>query len=414
MNGLFEFLKTSYTAYQAVQNAQTYLTQRGFCRLFEGEPWNIAEGGKYFVIRGGSSLIAFTVNKGISFKIVASHTDSPCLKLKENPVIAAEGVYKLNAEPYGGGIYYSFFDRPLKIAGRTVTEKKGALTAASYISDFQVTIPSLAVHMNRETNEKFAPNPQIDLLPLLAASEINFAELIGNPLSYDLFLACAEEPFTSGANGEFLTAPRVDNLTSVYASLTALGKEGAGVCVAACLDHEEVGSQTAQGAGGDFLSVTLTRIASARGLSQEEYFRALSSSFLVSLDNAHALHPNRPEKCDPTNRAKMGGGIVIKSHANKAYTTEAMSSALVKTIFEKANVSYQTFYNRSDMRSGSTLGAISQGQVSMLSVDLGIAQLAMHAMMETFCKQDYAALIEGLTAIYRSEICIQGETLTVK
>lgn len=415
MNDLLEFLKTSYTAYQTVQNAETYLTRHGFIRLSEQSEWNLSDGGKYYVIRGGSSLIAFTVNKGTSYKIVANHTDSPCLKLKENPVIQTECFRKLNAEPYGGGIYYSFFDRPLKIAGRTVNRVNGILQAKPYVSDFNVTIPSLAVHMNREVNEKFSPNPQVDLLPLLSITETDFKKILGNPVSYDLFLACAEPPFESGVNGEFISSPRVDNLTSVYSSLNALAeKDQTGICVAACLDHEEVGSRTMQGAGGDFLSTVLSRIAEARNLTREEYFRTLSTSFLVSLDNAHSLHPNHTEKCDPTNRAAMGGGVVIKGHANMAYTTDAMSSAIVKTIFDKANVPYQTFYNRSDMRSGGTLGAISQGQVSLLTVDLGLAQLAMHSMVETFCKSDYLALIKGLTAIYRSEITVRDDSVAVK
>lgn len=415
MNGLLEFLKTSYTAYHAVSNAEAYLLGHGFTRLSEGEPWKILQGGKYYVTRGGSSLIAFTVKKGKGYKIVASHTDSPCLKLKENPVAITEDFRKLNAEPYGGGIYYSFFDRPFKIAGRVVTKEGDALKSSLYTSDFNVTIPSLSIHMNRDVNNRFSPNPQIDLLPLLSMTETDFAKILGNPVSYDLFLACAESPFESGANGEFLSSPRVDNLTSVYSSLTALAEEGGtGVCVAAYLDNEEVGSQTMQGAGGNFLSATLLRIATARGLSQEEYLRELSASFFVCLDNAHSLHPNHPEKCDPTNRAKLGGGVVIKGHAEKAYTTDAVSSAIVKTVFEKANVPYQTFYNRSDMRSGETLGAISQGQISILSVDMGIAQLAMHAMVETFCKTDYLALEKGLKAIYQSEIAFQGDTVTVK
>lgn len=416
MNGLINFLKTSYTAYQATENAAAYLKERGFTPLKEEERWTVAEGGKYFVTRGGSAVIAFTVGKGNAFKIVASHTDSPCLKLKERPIAQTERFYKLNVESYGGGIWYSFFDRPLKLAGRVIRERDGALVAENYVSGFQVVIPSLAVHMQREVNEKFAPDLQIDLLPLLSLEKTEFEELLGNPLSYDLFAVPNETPYTSGAHGEFISSPRIDNLTSVYGSISSIAnaENKNGICVAACLDNEEIGSRTRQGAGGDFLQTVLRRIAECRGLQGEDYSRAIADSFLISLDNAHSLHPNRPEKCDITNRAVMGGGIVIKNHANGAYTTDALSSAVVKKIFQNAGVKYQTFYNRSNMRSGSTLGAISLGQVSILSADLGLAQLAMHSAVETLAKADYYELEKGLKAFYQSEISVCGNAVTVK
>lgn len=416
MNGLLEFLKTSYSAYQATENAANYLNAHGFTALEEEDCWDLKEGGKYYVTRNGSALIAFTLGKGDRFKIIASHTDSPCLKLKEHPVTATEPFYKLNAEPYGGGIWYSFFDRPLKLAGRVVREENGVLKAENYVSGFNVIIPSLAVHMQRDVNEKFAPNPQIDLLPLLSLDKADFYGLLGNPLSFDLFVVPAETPFISGVNGEFVSAPRIDNLSSVYGSLRALAEaESAdGICVAACLDNEETGSRTRQGAGGDFLKCVLRRVAESRGVTGEAFYRAAASSFLVSLDNAHSLHPNHPEKCDPTNRAVLGGGVVIKGHAGGAYTTDALSSAAIKKIFSRAGVKYQTFYNRSDMRSGGTLGAISLGQVSILSADLGLAQLAMHSAVETFAKSDFDQLIKGLTAFYASEIAVCKNGISVK
>lgn len=269
--------------------------------------------------------------------------------------------------------------------------------------------------MNREVNDKFAPNPQVDLQPVLSLAKIDWNALLGNPLSCDIYAVCAEKPFESGANGELITSPRVDNLTSVYASLRALADaDGTDICVCACLDNEEVGSRTLQGAGSDFLRSVLSRIALARGIEGEEMYRALSSSFLISLDNAHSVHPNHPEKCDPTNRARLGGGVVIKAHADKAYTTDAVTSALVKTVFNRAGVKYQSFYNRSDMRSGGTLGAISLGQVSIPSADLGIAQLAMHSAMETFAKEDYSELEKGLKAFFQSNITITERGAAVK
>ena len=412
MNGLLEFLKNSYTCYHATENAVALLKENGFTALSESEKWNLKRGGKYFVTRNGSSVIAFTLGKGNKFKIIADHTDSPCFKLKENPAMQ-DAYTRLNVETYGGGLWYTFFDRPLKIAGRLITEENGVLTAKTYTSDFKVSIPSLAVHMNRDANEKFSPDLQKETMPLLAAGKADFAA-ITQSVSYDLFAVCAEEPFEYGVNGEFVCAPRVDDLASVYSSLQAIcAEDGKGICVAACLDNEEIGSRTRQGAGSDFLGATLLRIAEALGFSGE-YLQALSSSFLVSLDNAHALHPNYPEKCDPTNKAVLGGGVVIKGHAGGAYTTDALSSAVLKTIFKGANVKYQSFYNRSDMRSGSTLGAISLSQVSVPSVDLGLPQLAMHSAMETFCKSDYDELERALKAFYASDITITDNTVTVK
>lgn len=413
MNAFKHFLETSYTAYHATENAAAYLQSKGFLPLREGDPWSLKKGGKYYVTRNGSSIAAFTVGDSKKFKIVASHTDSPCLKLKENPVIEG-GFAKLNTEPYGGGLWYTFFDRPLKLAGRTVCELDGALVQKTFVSDFNVVVPSLAIHMNREANERFSPDPQTDLSPVLSLGKTEFAKLLGEPVAYDLYAVCAEPPFESGTHGEFLSSPRIDNLTGVYSSLRSLaGGEYDGICLAVCLDNEEIGSRTRQGAGGDFLRAVLVRIAQAAGMREIDYLRALSTSFLISLDNAHSLHPNHPEKCDPTNRAVMGGGVVIKGHAGGAYTTDALSSAVVKTVFNRAGVRYQTFFNRSDMRSGSTLGAISLGQVSLPSVDIGLAQLAMHSAVETLAKEDYDQLEKGLSAFYRSDVTIDGERATI-
>lgn len=415
MNGLKDFLISSYTAYQAVENAAWYLADNGFIALSEGEKWNLEEGKRYFVTRNGSSLIAFRYSKDSNYKMVASHTDSPCLKLKENASMQSGPYTKLNVEEYGGCILYSFFDRPLKIAGRVIRETEEGVVAQNYVSNFCVSVPSLAVHQNRDVNDGFKPDRQTDMLPLLSLGEKNLHELLGAPLSYDLFAVPAAAPYESGLSGEFLSSPRLDNLTSVYASLWALvNGDCTGTCVCACLDNEEVGSRTRQGAAGDFLQSVLKRIAAAQNLTEEESLRRLSSSLLISLDNAHSLHPNRPEKCDPTNRAVMGGGIVIKGHAGGAYTTDALTSAVIKKIFAGAGVKYQTFYNRSDMRSGGTLGAISLAQVSVPSVDLGLAQLAMHSAVETMAKSDYFELEKGLIAFFASTVSITDSGASIQ
>ena len=413
MKKLIKFLETSYTAYHAVENARTLLTENGFVELRETDAWNLTEGGKYFTVRGGSSLIAFTVGKKRSFHIIASHTDSPCFKLKAIPEMQAEGYTKLNAETYGGGIWYTFFDRPLKVAGRVIVQEGDGLHSELY-TGATLVIPSLAVHMNRGVNDGFAPNPQTDLLPLysFAGEKLDLPE---RTVSYDLFLTPSQTPFENGAHVEFLSSPRIDNLTSVFSSLQALvSTEGGQINVCACFDNEEVGSGTYQGAGGDFLYNTLSRIGLALGITGEDFARTLAGSFLFSLDNAHAVHPNHGEKCDPTNRPVLGGGIVIKSHANKAYTTDALTCAIAQTVFEKAGAKYQYFYNRSDMRSGGTLGAISLSQAGIPSCDIGLAQLAMHSAVETIAKDDYTELLKGLTAFYNCKIKTDSQTAEVK
>ncbi|MDE6412045.1 MAG: M18 family aminopeptidase [Clostridia bacterium] len=403
MKHLISFLENSLTPYHAVANAKKFLEEKGFTALDERDNWNLKEGGKYFVTRNGSSLIAFTFHKDGNFKIVASHTDSPCLKLKESPEMKGNFT-RLNVETYGGLLHYTFFDRHLRIAGRIVQEENGKLVSKLYSSEESVVIPSLAIHMNREANSQFAPDPQTDLLPLYALGD---AALKTEAVARDLYVVSAEKPFINGARGEFLSSPRIDNMTSVCATLHAIANGTNGVCVAAFFDNEEIGSCTWQGAGSDFLKSTLKRISLIQGKTEEEFMQSCASSLLISLDNAHSVHPNHPEKCDPTNQTIMGGGIVIKIHANGAYTSDALTSAAIKTLFENAGVKYQYFFNRSDMKSGSTLGHISFSQVGIPSVDLGLAQLAMHSALETFAHADYAELKKGLSAFYQSEISIQ-------
>ena len=413
MNELMQFLETSYTAYQAADNARAYLAAHGFEELSEQDAWTLRPDGKYFVVRNGSAVIAFTAGDARrGFKIVASHTDSPALKLKENPALSDGNYTRLNAEPYGGGLWYSFFDRPLRLAGRVVREKDGRLCSESFAADFLVTLPSLAIHLNRAANESFAPDLQKDL-SLLALGKADFHAMLGAPVSYDLFAACAQSPYRWGQNGDFLSSPRLDNLASVFASLETVVQTTKGVCVAACLDNEEVGSRTRQGAGGDFLSAVLTRIALAQGMTEEDKLCAYARSFCISLDNAQGYHPNHGEKYDPQERAMLGKGAAIKGHAGGAYTTDALSSAVAKKIFEKAGAPLQVFYNHSDARSGSTLGAISLGQVCILTVDIGLPQLAMHSAVETIACDDYRSLKEGLAAFWLSEISVDGTCITI-
>ena len=414
MKTLTEFLQDSLTAYHACDNVKAALMENGFLQLHEADDWNVSEGGKYYIVRGGS-IIAFTIDSldDFSYKIVASHTDSPALKIKENAVKTGESYTTLNTEPYGGSMWYTFFDRPLKIAGRVITKNGSVLESKTITSPFNVTIPSLAIHQNREVNEKFAVNKQVDLQPLCALSNAgvsmeNLLQKIANEsvVSHDLYLVNADMPYTFGVNDEFLASPRIDNLTSVYSSLQAFlsHEEKSGICVLACLNNEEIGSLSLQGADGNFLDSTLRRIAYAFRFDDNEFYKALAASFLLSADNAHAIHPNHPETSDPTNKAVLGGGIVIKSHASGAYITDALSSAIVKTVFEKADVPYQYFFNNSNARSGSTLGCAVMRHLGVQGADIGIAQLAMHSANECCAVEDCTIMEKGLRAFYESTL----------
>ena len=421
MNELKEFLKTSYTAYHVVDNAKELLLGNGFIQLSETDDWTLCESGKYFVVRNGGSIIAFTVGSldRFSYKIAAAHTDSPALKLKEKPEKKSGAYVTLNVETYGVGIWYSFLDRPLKIAGRVVKREGAQLCAHTVESDFLVSVPSLAVHQNRSVNDGFTVQKQVDLLPLyaLSAEDSSVVEKIaGNGVvSYDLYAVNAAMPYSFGINNEFFASPRIDNLTSAYAALQGLlsHSDSDGICVAAIFDNEEIGSSTSHGADGDFLENTLKRIAYAFHFDDGEYYKALADSFLLSMDNAHATHPNHPEKSDPTNEVKLGGGVVIKTHAGKSYITDAMSSAVVKTIMENAGVPYQTFFNHSDVKSGGTLGAAAIRHVSVRGADIGLAQLAMHSACECFAKADYESLVKCVAAYFASSIAFNGDSVVI-
>ena len=419
-----EYLKNSLSPFHACACAEALLKENGFCKLSESEDWQLAEGENYYVERG-SALIAFTVGSlnDFSYKIAAAHTDSPALKLKENPVQKGGLYATLNVETYGGGIWSTFLDRPLKIVGRVVKKDENRLYEELVVSPFTLVIPSVAIHQNRNVNEGVALNAQVDLQPLLCAAtdapttEALLEKLCGEGvISYDLYLVNADMPYTYGINDEYLASPRIDNLTSAYAAITALVKdtERNGVCVATLFDNEEVGNLTRQGADGDFLETVLRRITYALRFDDNEYYKALASSFLLSVDNAHSAHPNHPEKADTTNKTRMGGGIVIKYHANRAYTTDAISSAVIKTIFDNAGVQYQPFFNRSDMRSGSTLGGATLRHVSIMGADIGMAQLAMHSACETCALADYQTMVDGITAFYGATIKKGEDGVTVE
>lgn len=424
---LIEFLKNAPTAYHACERASDLLLSRGFTKLAENEDWQICEGGKYFVVRDDSAIIAFTVGalNDFSYKIIASHTDSPMLKLKANPLQKTSLYAVLNTEPYGGAAWLSYLDRPLLLAGRVVKRDGNVLRTETVTAPFTLCIPSVAIHQNRNVNDGVAVQKQVDLQPLLSLAEnapdteAFYARIAGEGvIADDLFLVNAETPYRFGFHNEFVASPRIDNLTSMYASLEAILTEEeaprSGICVAACMDSEEVGNATVRGADGDFLENTLRRIAYALRFDDAEYYKALASSFLLSADNAHAVHPNHPEYADPTNKVRLGGGIVIKHHANGAYVTGGVSTAILQTIWKKADVPYQHFFNRSDMRSGSTLGAAALRHTGMQAADVGMAQLAMHAACECFALSDYAEYVRGMVAFFAANLDFENEEVTVR
>lgn len=410
------FIDHSVSCYHAIENVKGRLSESRFLPLEEKEEWKVEAGKSYYVTRGGSSLIAFRVpEKEIrGFHIVASHSDSPSFKLKTNPEMVVEDQYlKLNTEGYGGMIYSTWFDRCLSVAGRLVCDQEDGLKTVNVnIDEDFMVIPSLAIHMNREANKGMEFNPQTDLLPLMGSCKtkgillkklakqagVKEEDILGN----DLFLYVRDKGHLAGPKKELLISPRLDDLECVYASmeaiLDAVPEDYCTMCV--IFNHEEVGSHTSQGAASTFLKDTMIRIGENLGKEGSDYLRLLADSFMISADNAHALHPNHPEKADPGNRPVLNGGIVIKHHGGQKYTTDAYSEAVMKALCKEAGVPYQDYHNRSDIVGGSTLGNISAGQVSIPTVDVGLSQLAMHSAVETAGSKDVEYLVQVLKKFY--------------
>ena len=412
---LLTFIKESPTAFQAVEMMKTRFTENGFTELKEDEHWEIKNGGKYFVIRNHSAIIAFTVPEVSSdvFHIIASHSDSPSLKIKENPEMVENGYVKLNVELYGGALLAPWFDRPLSVAGRLIVKEDEQICEKLVTVDKDMLmISNLAIHMNREANSGYKYNVQKDMLPLFSDKEGKgrFMEIVAEAaevktediLGHDLFLYNRTPGTLWGVNEEFVSAPRLDDLQCAFSSMEGFlqGNREESISVHCVLDNEEVGSSTRQGAASTFLKDTLMRINMGLGRTQEEYYMALADSFMISADNAHALHPNYTDKTDPVNRPVLNGGIVIKYNANQKYCTDGVSAAIFKDICDRAKVPYQTFVNRSDMAGGSTLGNISNNQVPVKTVDIGLAQLAMHSVYETTGAKDTESLVKAATVFF--------------
>lgn len=408
VKNLLSDISRSYTPFHAASNASSILDKAGFTRIKEDEKWDVKVGGKYYVTKNDSAVVAFIVGDD-KYNIVAAHTDSPSFKIKANASTTVAQFCKLNVESYGGGIFSTWFDRKLGIAGRIIVSSGEKVKSVLVEGGVTVVIPNLAVHLNRGVNEGVAINPQRDMSPVLGASNVTMEQLFskqangGKILDYDLFLYVKEDPYFFGTENELIASSRLDDLEGVYGGLYALAQANPKhTAILALFDNEEVGSATKQGAGSTFLADVITRIGICLNKTEEQRLIALSNSMMVSMDNAHGKHPNRADLSDPTNEVVLNGGVVIKHHANQHYTTDAVSSAIIKNVFDKANVKYQDFYMRSDLRCGGTLGAISSSQLSIKSVDIGLAQWAMHSAVESAGANDFNHLVKGLTAFFNA------------
>ena len=408
LNQIISLLKESKSQFHVVNNIRETLLSNGYKQIKEED--EITSIGNYFYIRGGSSIVVININSmDPCSKIIAAHTDSPTFKLKQNPNVVDAKLNRLNVEPYGGAIYYPFFDRPLGVAGRAFFKKDNKVEQTLIDLDASFIIPSLAIHMDRNVNSSFSPNPKSDLLPLYGMEEdTNISTYINNKykdngelLSYDLFLYNKVEPTLTGLNKEFLSSSRLDDLASVYSSLLGLisSKDKKGCNIAIYFDSEEVGSSTFNGADSDLLSFTFDKLSSFYKVSKIKLAR---NSFCISADNAHAIHPAHVDLTDRSNQVYLNRGVAIKYNANMAYTSDAYSSSFIKEMFNKAKLNYQEFSNRSDLRGGSTLGNISSTQISLHTVDIGIPQLAMHSCYETLGVNDLLDMVKLASTFYSS------------
>ncbi|MBU3160596.1 M18 family aminopeptidase [Clostridium frigoris] len=422
---LIDYIYDSPTAYHAVARAKEDLSKAGFIEIKEEEKWELKKGGKYFVTKNDSALTAFVVGKGeieeSGFKIIGAHTDSPSFRIKPSPEMVVDNIYvKLNTEVYGGPILNTWMDRPLAVAGRVTLRSKDILHPKTKLVNIRrpiMIIPNLAIHMNRNINTGIELNKQKDLLPLLSMVNENLEKnnylisAIAKELSvdlkqiidFDLFLYEYEKGSIIGLNNEFISSSRLDDLAMVHAGISAISRGSAvqATNVIVCFDNEEVGSSTKQGADSNMLVDILERITISLGKNREDFFRAISKSFVISADNAHAVHPNSPEKNDPTNKPYINKGPVIKISASQSYTTDSDSDAVYELICEKAGVPIQKFVNRSDARGGSTIGPISSTHLNIRSVDMGSPTLAMHSIRELGGVIDHFYVTKSFEEFYK-------------
>ena len=417
MEELREFLDRSVSAYHATANLVEMLEKAGYTRLYEHEPWNLVRGGKYYMVRGGTTMLAFRVPKGTpkGFMISACHTDRPTFKVKGNGEL--KGTYtRLATEKYGGMLMSPWMDRPLSVAGRVVVETEDGVEAKLINIDRDLMLmPNVAIHMNRTVNDGYKWNPAVDTIPLLGGKDAagKFWPLIekeagGKLLGYDLYLYVRQKASIWGIDNEYISSPALDDLECAWGCTRGFlnAKESDSVPVLCAFDDEEVGSNSPQGAASTILEFTLERICDALGA---DIHLMLAQSFMVSADNAHALHPNHPEYADPTNAPTMGGGVVLKFNAAQRYTTDGVSAAVFAKICSRVDAPLQCYCNRADIPGGSTLGHISLTHVSVPTVDVGLAQLAMHSCYETASLADVEYLEKAMTAYYGSALEVTSD-----
>ena len=429
---LLSFLDASPVNFLAVKNIADTLLANGFRRIDPSQPLGeVKSGDRFFVTKNDSSVFAFRIgNKPIAdagFHMICAHCDSPTFRIKPNAEMLTEGgIVKLNTEVYGGPIMSTWLDRPLTLAGRVIVRGEDVMqpqTLLLHIKRPLLQISNLAIHFNCQVNDGVALSKQKDVLPLLGqiTSQLEAGNLLMNVileelnsnaagrelcakdiLDFDLYLADATPACTFGVHNEFISSGRLDDLSMCYAGLEALIASDTTdtTQVLALFDNEETGSQTKQGAGSPFLSFMLKRIALAQSNTEEAYYQAVERAFMISADNAHAWHPNYPEKYDPTNHPMLGGGPVIKFNAAQKYASDAVSAAVFAGLCEKAGVPCQRFVNHSDVAGGSTLGNILASSIPLRGVDMGNAILAMHSCRETGSVADHVFCVKVFTEFY--------------
>lgn len=418
---LLAYLDASHSVYHAAAYLADTLENAGYTRILEGEKWSLVPGGKYYLTRGGTAVMAFRVPQGrpMGFLMSASHSDRPTFKVKENGELT--GTYtRLATEKYGGMLMAPWLDRPLSIAGRVMVETEEGVAARLVDIDRDLLlIPNVAIHMNRKANEGCAWNPAVDTLPLLGGRDAKgkLAKLLekasgGKILGQDLYLYVRQKAVVWGADREFISSAALDDLECAWCCTQGfLGAgESESIPVLCVFDSEEVGSASVQGAASRLLETTLSRICQALSLDEQVM---LANSFMISADNAHAVHPNHPEYADPANAPVVNGGVVLKFNASQRYTTDGVSAAIFRKICGKAGVPVQTYCNRADIPGGSTLGCISLAHVSVPSADIGLAQLAMHSCYETAGVKDALYLEDAMKAYYGATLTAAGERYTL-
>ncbi len=424
VNGYFEFMKKATTPVQSVDTVKNILKENGFKALSLKEEWNLSPGEKCYVSPFPTMVVAFTlgsktfISKG--FRIIGAHTDNPGFKIKPSPEVVHEGMMTLNVERYGGPIFSSWFDRPLSLAGRIAVRSDDILKPKIIHVDFArpvLTIPSLAIHMNRNVNEGEAIKVQKELQPLLTnlldgeVKKDYFLHMIAeeagvNPeeiLDMDMNIYCYEEGTVLGAKGEYMSCPRIDDLSMVYAATQAIidADHIDGINLAAFMDNEEIGSMTKQGADSVLLSTIVEKIRISLKRTPDQFMRQFRDSFIISADGAHALHPNYGEKSDITNKPVMNKGVTIKISGSKFYSSEVESIGALQQLCDKAGISYQKFVNHSDQKGGASLGPIMNKYLPIHAVDLGVPMLSMHSTREIMGKQDFLDSIELFKTFYQ-------------